>query len=279
MRINTNVSAIGAANNLNRAQDMVGESMAKLSSGFRINKAADDAAGLGIANKFHADARALTQASRNTEQANSLLQVTEGSVSTIQKMLERMKELATQAGTDTVDAAGRGRINTEYKALRAEIQRTVDTTTFQGTKLIDGSYGSVVSKSAGSVTTVAASAVGSSSTAVGIALDASKAKAGTYTLTVAAGAGTTATASLSDGSISQVISFTSGSADAVAANDTTFDFSQFGISLNVAATHDLATEDAGTFVLTAAGAGGDFLIGATDGQYSAGGKNVLNVNL
>src|SRR4051794_2167003 len=110
MRINTNVSALTAANNLSRVQDAASESMGKLSSGFRINKAADDAAGLGIANKLRADTRSMSQASRNAEQANSLLQVAEGSTGTIQKMLERMKELATQSGSDTVDSSGRGRI-------------------------------------------------------------------------------------------------------------------------------------------------------------------------
>lgn len=142
MRINTNVSALNAANNLSRTQDAVASSMAKLSSGFRINKASDDAAGLGIANKLSADTRALSQAARNAEQGNSLLSVAEGSASTIQKMLERMKELATQAGSDTVDTAARGRIDTEFRALRDEITRTVATTKFQGANLLDGTYGS-----------------------------------------------------------------------------------------------------------------------------------------
>ncbi len=280
MRINTNVSAINASNNLSRVQEMASESMAKLSSGFRINKAADDAAGLGIANKFHSDTRALTQASRNAEQANSLLQVAEGSTSTVQKVLERMKELATQAGSDTVDADARGRINTEFKQLRSEIQRTVDTTTFQGNKLLDGSYGAVVGKSGGTLTTVAASAVGSSATAVGLAVDSSKVQADTYTLTVAAGSGTTATATLTNGSgVSQQLTYTAGSTNRVAAADTTLGFTQFGISLNVAATHDLATESGQTMVFTSTGSGGNFVIGSTDGQYGTNGSNILNVSL
>src|SRR5437764_74564 len=125
MRINTNVSALNAGNNLSRVQDSISESLAKLSSGLRINKSGDDAAGLGIANKFHADARALSQASRNAEQAASLLQIADGGVSTVQSMLERMKELATQSASDNTDgdatSGARKRIQSEFAALSAEI--------------------------------------------------------------------------------------------------------------------------------------------------------------
>src|SRR4051812_24516992 len=114
MRINTNLSALNANRQLGITQDAVSASMAKLSSGFRINRAADDAAGLGIANRIRGDIRSMTQASRNSEQANSLLQIAEGATSGIQTMLERMKELATQANSDTVDVAGRGRIDAEF---------------------------------------------------------------------------------------------------------------------------------------------------------------------
>ena len=136
MRINTNISALNAYRNLTETNKSVGSSMEKLSSGFRINRAADDAAGLGIANRLRADTRALSQAAKNAEQANSVLQIAEGGASTIQKMLERMKELATQAGSDSVDTAGRARIQAEFTELQAEITRTVDTTKFQGGHLL-----------------------------------------------------------------------------------------------------------------------------------------------
>lgn len=136
MRINTNVSALNAYRNLTETNSAVSSSMQKLSSGFRINRAADDAAGLGIANRLRADTRAMSQASKNADQANSVLQIAEGATSTIQKMLERMKELATQAGSDSVDVAGRTRINEEFAQLKEEITRTVDTTKFQGGHLL-----------------------------------------------------------------------------------------------------------------------------------------------
>src|SRR5258708_30562674 len=144
MRINTNVSALMASNNLRTTQNQAADSMAKLSSGFRINKGADDAAGLGIANKLRADTRSLVQASRNAEQANSLLGVAEGSANTIQSILERMKELATQAGSDSVDASGRAKISSEYSQLRDEIRRTTSTTQFNGVNLIDGTFSNSV---------------------------------------------------------------------------------------------------------------------------------------
>jgi flagellin len=144
MRINTNVSAMNAHRQLGQTQSAVSDSMAKLSSGFRINRAADDAAGLGIANQMRAGIRSMNQASRNAEQANSLLQISEGATSGIQKMLERMKELATQSNSDTVDTDGRSRIDAEFQQLKSEITRTVSTTKFQGKTLLDGGFGNSV---------------------------------------------------------------------------------------------------------------------------------------
>ena len=138
MRINTNVGALTAANNLTKVTDAVRASAEKLSSGFRINKASDDAAGLGVANLMNADIRALTQAQRNAEQAGSVYSIAEGGASAIEKMLERMKELATQSNSDTVDSDARAGIDVEYQALVSEITRTVNTTEFQATALLGG---------------------------------------------------------------------------------------------------------------------------------------------
>jgi flagellin len=144
MRINTNVASINAQKNLWNTQQAQSRSMDKLSSGFRINRAGDDAAGLGIANQLRADNRSLQQAFRNAEQGNSVLQIAEGSTSTIQKMLERMKELATQSASDTVDGTategGRARLSTEFNELRDEIDRIVGSTKFQGQELVSGDF-------------------------------------------------------------------------------------------------------------------------------------------
>src|SRR5688572_33270229 len=118
MRINTNVSALTAQRNLQQTNTEVSRSMGRLSSGFRINNAADDAAGLAIANKFRADVRSLSQASRNAEQANSVLQIAEGGATNIGRILDRMKELATQSAADAVDSAGRTQINNRSEERR-----------------------------------------------------------------------------------------------------------------------------------------------------------------
>jgi flagellin len=173
MRINTNVSALNTLRSLGKTESAVSSSMAKLSSGFRINKSGDDAAGLGIANKLNADIRASSQASRNADQAGSVLQIMDGATQSVQSILERMKELATQSASDSVDSAARTRINQEFTDLRTEITRTVDTTKFQGNKLLDGGFGNSV---------VQGSAVLASGTAFNDA-QISGTSAGLYTLT------------------------------------------------------------------------------------------------
>jgi flagellin len=139
MRINTNVSALTAHQNLTRTQWAAQDSMTKLSSGFRINKAGDDAAGLSIANNLRTTTRSLTIASRNIEQANSMLQIAEGAGGSIEKIVERMKELAVQAATDTNDSQ-RATLNAEFQDLKSEIDRIANSTEFQGSKLIDGTF-------------------------------------------------------------------------------------------------------------------------------------------
>jgi flagellin len=144
MRINTNVSALNTYRNLTNTENAVNSSMQKLSSGFRINRAADDAAGLAIANKLRDTSRALQAANRNAQQASSMLQTADGAGQSIASILDRMKELASQAASDNIGDQ-RGKLNNEFKALNDEIQRIVDTTQYQGTKLLNGSGAGTVS--------------------------------------------------------------------------------------------------------------------------------------
>lgn len=138
MRINTNVAALTANKNLFNSQRTLGDSMAKLSSGLRINRAGADAAGLAIANQLRASTRALTIATNNAEQGNAVLSIAEGSLDTIQKILERAKELVMQkdsyqnAGTEAQAA-----IDAELNTLGEEITRIMATTTFQGQTIFD----------------------------------------------------------------------------------------------------------------------------------------------
>jgi len=152
MRINTNVSALNAQKNLFGSQRALDGSMAKLSSGLRITKAGDDAAGLSIANQLRASTRALQVASNNAEQGNAVLQIAEGSLSTVQKILERAKELAMQkdsfqnAGTDAQAA-----LDDELDTLGEEITRIIDTTTFQGQAIFGEDMTFIVSENANDV--------------------------------------------------------------------------------------------------------------------------------
>ena len=143
MRINTNVAAMNTLRTLAGTDQAVTRSIGRLSSGFRINRAADDAAGLAIANQLRADLGAMRQATRNAEQANALVQVAEGGATGIQNILTRMKELASQASSDNVDDTGRGRIDIEFQELILEIDRIADSTEFSGTNLLDGTGGTL----------------------------------------------------------------------------------------------------------------------------------------
>jgi flagellin len=260
MRINTNVSALQAAGNLGRSQGMAADSMAKLSSGFRINKAADDAAGLGIANRLRADTRSLVQASRNAEQANALLGVAEGSANTIQSILERMKELATQAGSDSVDAPGRTKIAAEFTQLRDEITRTTSTTKFNGVKLIDGSFSNSVANVAGGSTVLSNAFVGS--------VEISGATAQTFTITLDKTA-KTMTAVNAAGTLSQTVAVT-----ASGAQDAAFGALGLTVKLNsayVAGTSEILAAGAVKSAVVSAGSGGAFLIGSSGGgSYTTG---------
>lgn len=253
MRINTNVAANEAYRNLGKVNSDVQSSMAKLSSGFRINKAGDDAAGLGIANKLRADTRALSQAAKNAEQANSLLAVAEGGLGTVGKILERMKELATQAASDNTDTDGRTRIQAEFVALRSEITRLVDTTKFQGKALLNGGFGNSVD------TNVANSDALDAGTDL-FEAQISGTAAGTYTFAQAADGELT----LDDGNgNTQTVS--------VVAGRQTVTFDSFGITLELDANFDetaaAGTLDGTAIVVDAGTDGGSFMIGSS-GAYS-----------
>lgn len=138
MRINTNVAALGAHRNLFNTQREVDSSMARLSSGLRIARAGDDAAGLAIANNLRASHRSLTQASNNAEQANAFLSIAEGSASTIEKILERQRELVMQRTSDNnADADVQAALLAEFDNLGAEVTRIIAATQFNGSAVFD----------------------------------------------------------------------------------------------------------------------------------------------
>ena len=173
MRVNTNVGALNASRNLFLVQRDLESSMGKLSSGLRISKASDDAAGLAIANKLRTSTRALTQAANNAEQANAMLSIAEGSATTIQRILERQKELYIQS-TSSQNSGVTDKLNNEFAKLSEEAKRILDSTNYQGTKIFGSSLKFTVSDaSAGSSISVSigltASDVSAGSTASDVA--------------------------------------------------------------------------------------------------------------
>ena len=136
MVVRTNMLALNSHRNLGNVANQQARSSARLSSGFRINSAADDAAGLGISENMRSQIRGLDQASRNSQDAISLIQTAEGGLNTINDMVIRIRELTVQAANDTNTATDRGRIQNEVNDLLAEINRTSETLQFNTKNLI-----------------------------------------------------------------------------------------------------------------------------------------------
>lgn len=137
-RINTNVASLQAQSSLNKVNKESQESFSKLSSGSRITKSADDAAGLAISEKLKANIRSSQQANRNANDGISMVQVAEGGLNETSSILVRMRELSVQAASDTVGDIERGMSNMEYQQLKQEMERISQVTEYNGTKLLDG---------------------------------------------------------------------------------------------------------------------------------------------
>lgn len=139
MRVTTNIAALNAQRNLIGSQRQIGSSMAQLASGSRINKAADDAAGLAISENLKAQIRSASQAQRNANDGISMVQTAEGGLNEIGNIIVRLRELGIQASSDTVGQTERGFVDKEVQQLKSEIQRIASVTTWGTTKLLDGS--------------------------------------------------------------------------------------------------------------------------------------------
>src|SRR4051794_12074586 len=138
LRIATNVQSLAAQRFLSSNHEMQDRSLEKLSSGSRINRAGDDAAGLAISENLKASIRSLKQATRNANDGISLIQVAEGSMNEISNILIRMRELSIQTSSDTIGDTERGFVDKEIQHLKSEIDRIAKNTEFNGTKLLDG---------------------------------------------------------------------------------------------------------------------------------------------
>ena len=138
--INTNVMSLNAQRNLSGSSDALATSLQRLSSGLRINSAKDDAAGLAIANRFTTQIRGMDQAGRNANDAISLTQTAEGALVEVGNNLQRIRELAVQSRNATNSQTDRDALNAEASQLLSEINRVAEQTSFNGVKLLDGSF-------------------------------------------------------------------------------------------------------------------------------------------
>lgn len=141
LTVTTNIASINAQESLSRSQRAINKSFSQLSSGSRITKAADDAAGLSISETLKSTIRGYSQAQRNSNDGISLVQVAEGGLGEISNILTRLRELGVQASSDTVGETERGFINKEVVQLKDEVQRIAESTRFGNVKLLDGSGG------------------------------------------------------------------------------------------------------------------------------------------
>src|SRR4051812_27025166 len=139
LRIATNVQSMNAQRNLAATSEKQALSLNKLSSGARITKAGDDAAGLAISEKLKGSIRSMQQANRNANDGISMIQTAEGGINEVSNILLRLRELSVQSASDTVGDVERGFTNKEFQALKSEVDRISQTTAFNGKVLLNGS--------------------------------------------------------------------------------------------------------------------------------------------
>lgn len=198
--INTNVASLNAQRNLNRSQGLLNQSLERLSTGLRINSAKDDAAGLAISERFTTQIRGLNQAVRNASDGISLSQTAESALGELTNNLQRIRELAVQSVNATNSASDRAALNAEVVERLAEVDRIAKQTSFNGVKVLDGSFGTATFQVGANVgetiavsltTDVTAAAIGMVNTNTGASFDMSDATATNF-VTLEFGDGVTA---------------------------------------------------------------------------------------
>ncbi len=270
LRVNTNVAALNASRNLAKSQEAFSRSLSRFSSGFRINQARDDTAGLSIANNLRAQVSGLRVAARNAGQAQTFAQTAEGAANEIGNILNRLRELAVQSASDQNDAAARTALDNERSALQSEITRIAASTEFNGVVLVNGGLG------------VSLDAVDSGLSATnGIAdLVVNGASGGTiFTVTGA----TTTSFGMNDGTSTQTVTFSAVSGLSTG-EVRTLNFSDLGVQvkLNAAYTIGDAINALGSgsreFSLSSS-TGTNFQIGANNGANNRIQLSGTNLNL
>ncbi|MGL1902873.1 MAG: flagellin [Fibrobacterales bacterium] len=167
MRINHNINSLITQNSLANANTNMGKSLEKLSTGLRINRAADDAAGLSVSEQLRSQIRGLGRAKANAQDGVALLQVAEGAANEMSEILQRMRELSVQAANDTLTSTDRGYLDQEFSALAAEVDRISSSSQYNGQTLIDGGTNSFgASGSSSSVLHIGANATSADSVTI-----------------------------------------------------------------------------------------------------------------
>jgi flagellin len=254
LRVNNNIAALNAYRNLSVTDGSMSKSLEKLSSGFRINRAADDAAGLAISEGLRSQIGGLKVAVRNTQDGISVVQTAEGALTETHSILQRMRDLAVQASNDGgLNDDAKGNIQSEIVQLKSELDRIADTTTFNGKKLLDGSFNATFQVGANSGETIGIT-VGTAMGSNGLKVDGVDVTAkGAYDFdsTGTAAAGKAAVTTVADSSTAAIVEITeaSGAVEFDDAN-TLFDVSAFedlkGTMSFGGKTFDLGTVDYGT---------------------------------
>ena len=262
LRINSNTSAINARHEINRNYTRIGRQLERLSTGLRVNRAEDDAAGLVVSEGMRGELSGLNQNVRNVEQATNLLQVAEGSLLEVNNILVRMRELAVQSSTSTVNNSNREAMEAELNQLVTEIDRVAHATTYNKQSLLTG-YGNNVSATAST-----AVAVSNVTGVAKVGLVASQ--VGTYTFVDAASDGEL---TLGNGVVTQTLSMSAVLDGTTVAAGTSINanFDRLGIQVTLAganatgATGDYADGDLNGHTLEVeAGVGGVFQVGPTE---------------
>jgi flagellin len=211
MSVNNNIAAMNAYRNLSATQSNMSKSLERLSSGYRINRAADDAAGLAISEGLRSQIGGLTQAVRNTQDGTSVVQTAEGALSETTSILQRMRDLSVQASSGgSLNDDAKSSIQKEISQLKSELTRISDTTTFNGTKLLDGSYKGTFQVGANAGQTISVN-IGNAMSANGLGVDGvDMTGTGKYTAASAAAAGNVTTTD-ADAASAAVLTFTAAS--------------------------------------------------------------------
>ncbi len=263
MVINTNIMSLNAQRNLNKTNNMLATSMQRLSTGLRINSAKDDAAGLAISDRMTAQIRGLNQAVRNANDGISLAQTAEGALAESSNILQRMRELAVQAANDTNSSSDRANLQKEVAQLQQELNRIASNTTFNGKKILDGSFTSAKFHiGANANQTISVSIGNTAATAIGNQAADSKDHVGTA-LTAAAdvsgGNGVAAGTLTINGTTSKTVNVAAGDAAsdvASAVNAATGDTGVSATARTEVTLDSLGSAGTVTFTLSTSNAGG-----------------------